>query len=262
MLRGSEELIAVCKSKIHHEPHHLNADGTLSWEEVECLGACVNAPMVAIFNDTFEDLTPRQLEYVIERFEAGRASEVKPGTQIDRIFSAPIGGLTSLTTPDEKPKAVRAKAAPAADAVSVPPSNAAKPKADAIETAPASKSPADGKTVTPGGEPVKAATAVEQKVAKPALDDPNRPAGVEKPAIPDDLKMISGVGPKIEGTLHELGIFTYAQVASWKQAEREWVDGYLNFKGRIDREDWVKQADALARGGEAEYIKVFGKKPR
>ena len=40
------------------------------------------------------------------------------------------------------------------------------------------------------------------------------------------------------------------------------MDGYLNFKGRIDRDDWVKQAEALAKGGEAEYIKVFGKKPR
>ena len=47
MLRGAEDLVAVCKSKIHLDPHHLNADGTLSWEEVECLGACVNAPMVA-----------------------------------------------------------------------------------------------------------------------------------------------------------------------------------------------------------------------
>jgi NADH-quinone oxidoreductase subunit E len=92
--------------------------------------------------------------------------------------------------------------------------------------------------------------------------DKNRPAGIEKPATPDDLKLISGVGPKIEGTLHELGIFTFAQVAGWKKAEREWVDGYLNFKGRIDRDDWVKQAKALAKGGEAEYIKVFGKKPR
>jgi NADH-quinone oxidoreductase subunit E len=262
MLRGSDDLIAVCKSKIHHEPHHLNADGTLSWEEVECLGACVNAPMVAIFNDTFEDLTARQLEYVIERFEAGRASEVKTGTQIDRVFSAPFGGLTSLTTPDEKPKAVKAKAAPVEAAVSVPPSNAAQPKSDAIETAPAIKSPADGKTATPGGAPVKAETATEQKSERPSLEDPNRPAGIEKPATPDDLKLISGVGPKIEGILHELGIFTFAQVAGWKLTEREWVDGYLNFKGRIDRDDWVKQAEALAKGGEAEYIRVFGKKPR
>src|SRR5690606_35274454 len=56
MLRGAGELIEVCKQKIHQEPHHLNADGTLSWEEVECQGACVNAPMVMIFKDTYEDL--------------------------------------------------------------------------------------------------------------------------------------------------------------------------------------------------------------
>lgn len=247
MLRGSEDLISVCKSKIHPEPHHLNADGTLSWEEVECLGACVNAPMVAIFSDTYEDLTPRQLEYIIERFEAGRSSEVKPGPQIDRVYSAPFGGPTSLTTPDQELNVVEAKTAP------VP---------DAIETAPAIKSPADGGSVAPGGEPAKLATADEQKAVKPSLEDPNRPAGIAKPATPDDLKLISGVGPKIEGILNELGIFTFAQMAGWKQAEREWVDGYLNFKGRIDRDDWVKQADALARGGEAEYVKVFGKKPR
>ena len=83
-----------------------------------------------------------------------------------------------------------------------------------------------------------------------------------KPPKPDDLKLISGVGPKIEGILNELGIYTYAQVAAWKKGERAWVDGYLNFKGRIDRDDWVRQAKALAKGGEAEYIRVFGKKPR
>ena len=97
---------------------------------------------------------------------------------------------------------------------------------------------------------------------KPSLDDKNRPAAIAKPAAPDDLKMISGVGPKIEGILNELGIFTFAQVASWKKAEREWVDGYLRFKGRIDRDDWVRQAKALAKGGRDEYVRVFGKEPR
>jgi predicted flap endonuclease-1-like 5' DNA nuclease len=82
------------------------------------------------------------------------------------------------------------------------------------------------------------------------------------PAAYDDLKLISGVGPKIEGTLNKLGIWHVRAGAKWKKAEREWVDGYLKFKGRIEREDWVKQAKALAKGGEAEYIKVFGKKPR
>jgi NADH-quinone oxidoreductase subunit E len=272
MLRGSEDLMAVCKSRIHPEPHHLNADGTLSWEEVECLGACVNAPMVMIFKDTYEDLTPRQLEYIIERFEAGKAEDVKAGTQIDRVYSAPFGGMTTLTTSEEDmrrpvPEAVAEK--PAEDAVSVPPSNAGRAKTDAIETAPAVKSPADGKSATPAGAEAKTATVAEnvadaggKAAVKPALDDPNRPAAVEKPATPDDLKLISGVGPKIEGTLNGLGIFTYAQIVAWNAEQRAWVDSYLNFKGRIDRDEWVKQADALARGGEAEYIKVFGKKPK
>ena len=100
------------------------------------------------------------------------------------------------------------------------------------------------------------------KVVKPSLDSKDRPAGIEKPEKPDDLKLISGIGPKIEGILHSLGIYTFSQVASWQKHERDWVDGYLNFKGRIDRDDWVKQADALARGGVDEYIRVFGKDPR
>ena len=58
MLRGSEELKEVCRHRIHHEPHHLSEDGNFSWEEVECLGSCANAPMVQIFKDTYEDLTP------------------------------------------------------------------------------------------------------------------------------------------------------------------------------------------------------------
>ena len=113
-------------------------------------------------------------------------------------------------------------------------------------------------------EPVSAYKAPEASAkssAKPSLTDKNRPAGIEKPSTLDDLKLISGVGPKIEGILHSLGIYTFAQVASWKKAEREWVDGYLNFRGRIEREDWVKQAKALAKGGVDEYVRVFGKKP-
>jgi NADH-quinone oxidoreductase subunit E len=267
MLRGAEDLVAVCKSKIHPEPHHLNADGTLSWEEVECLGACVNAPMVAIFKDTYEDLTPRQLEYIIERFEAGKSGDVKVGTQIDRVFSAPFGGLTSLNEPEPKAKSVRAAktAATPAEGASIPPSEAAKPKTAAIETSPAIKSPADGKVDKPAVAAEDNATPVATSAAaaaKPSLEDPNRPKSVDKPATPDNLQLISGVGPKIEGILHGLGIYTFAQVAGWQQNERNWVDAYLNFKGRIDRDDWVRQAKALADGGEAEYIRVFGKKPR
>jgi predicted flap endonuclease-1-like 5' DNA nuclease len=119
---------------------------------------------------------------------------------------------------------------------------------------------------------LKLASGTRKRAAKPASKsvartaaakkDAGKPKAIRKPAKPDDLKLISGVGPKLEGVLNGLGVYRFEQVGGWKKAEREWVDGYLNFKGRIERDDWVRQAKALAKGGEAEYIKVFGKKPR
>ncbi|MCQ4632369.1 NADH-quinone oxidoreductase subunit E [Shinella sp. CPCC 100929] len=273
MLRGAEDLINVCKKRIHAEPHHLNESGTLSWEEVECLGACVNAPMIMIFKDSFEDLTATQLEHIIDRFDAGKGSTVETGPQVDRIFSAPVGGLTSLNEPEPAARKVTTRAKKTeGDSVSVPPSNAAKPTTDAVETDPKLKTPATAKAEAAANTKATGDTRAEggdneakQPVAaagKPSLEDKDRPAGIARPATVDDLKLISGVGPKIEGILHELGIFTFAQVSSWKLEERAWVDSYLNFKGRIERDDWVRQAEALAKGGEAEYIRVFGKKPR
>ncbi|WP_421590908.1 NADH-quinone oxidoreductase subunit E [Shinella sp. M27] len=274
MLRGSEDLINVCKKRIHPEPFHRNESGTLSWEEVECQGACVNAPMVMIFKDSFEDLTPTQLEHIIDRFDAGKGATVETGPQVDRVFSAPAGGLTSLNEPDAPAKKTTTRAKKTDEgSVSVPPSNAGRAETHAVETDPKLKTPANAKAEAAANTKAKGDTraeggdaAAKQPVAatvgKPSLDDKNRPAGIERPATPDDLKLISGVGPKIEGILHELGIFTFAQVASWTPEQREWADGYLNFKGRIERDDWVRQAEALAKGGEAEYIRVFGKKPR
>ncbi|TPN44932.1 MULTISPECIES: NADH-quinone oxidoreductase subunit E [unclassified Mesorhizobium] len=321
MLRGSEALMDICRSKIHHDQFHTNDKGTLSWEEVECLGACVNAPMVMVFKDTFEDLTPERLAEIIDLYDAGKGASVAPGPQNGRAGSEPASGLTTLksekailkSTRDREareaakaakaaPDAIIAAPVPAPATAPVAPSNASKPKTDAAETSPALKTPSKTK-VAPAAEkaasvsaprhsavnankaapevekvskqrsgpiakaePVTAFKAPEAKVpmakpAKPSLEDKNRPAGIDRPAAVDDLKLISGVGPKIEGILHTLGIFTFAQVASWKKAEREWVDGYLSFQGRIDRDDWVKQAKALAKGGVAEYIRVFGKKP-
>jgi NADH-quinone oxidoreductase subunit E len=95
-LRGAEDILAVCKSRIHHEPFHLSKDGDFSWEEVECLGACVNAPMVLIWKDTYEDLTKENFGKVLEGFASGQPP--KPGPQIDRQFSAPVGGPTTLNT--------------------------------------------------------------------------------------------------------------------------------------------------------------------
>ncbi len=96
MLRGSDELFKVCRKRIHHDAFHVSADGDFSWEEVECLGACVNAPMVLIGSDTYEDLTPETFEKVLDGIAAG--TPPKPGPQIDRQMSAPIGGATTLKT--------------------------------------------------------------------------------------------------------------------------------------------------------------------
>ncbi|MGO9358638.1 MAG: NADH-quinone oxidoreductase subunit NuoE [Xanthobacteraceae bacterium] len=93
-LRGADELIKTCQHRIHHDPFALSTDGNFSWEEVECLGACVNAPMVQIWKDTYEDLTPDSFNKVLDGFAGG--SPPKPGPQNGRQFSAPIGGPTTL----------------------------------------------------------------------------------------------------------------------------------------------------------------------
>jgi NADH-quinone oxidoreductase subunit E len=96
-LRGAEDILDVCKSRIHHDPFHLSKDGNFSWEEVECLGACVNAPMALIWSDTYEDLTADNFNKLLDGFAAGKPP--KPGPQVDRQFSAPLGGATTLTDP-------------------------------------------------------------------------------------------------------------------------------------------------------------------
>ncbi|MEM9357515.1 MAG: NADH-quinone oxidoreductase subunit NuoE [Pseudomonadota bacterium] len=94
MLRGAEDLVSVCKNRIANAPHTLSSDGNFSWEEVECLGVCANAPMVQIWKDTYEDLTPELLDEVLNGFAV--SNPPKPGSQIGRIASCPAGGLTSL----------------------------------------------------------------------------------------------------------------------------------------------------------------------
>jgi NADH-quinone oxidoreductase subunit E len=94
MLCGAEALVAVCRDKIAPEPHTVSADGRLSWEEVECLGACTNAPMVQIGKDFWEDLTPESFGAIIEALRRGEVPV--PGPQNGRFASEPAAGLTSL----------------------------------------------------------------------------------------------------------------------------------------------------------------------
>ena len=242
MLRGSEELLSLCRKKIHPEPHHLNADGSLSWEEVECLGACVNAPMVQVWKDTYEDLTPATLEKLIDDLQAGHP--VKPGPQIDRQQSMAFGGATSLTdkslyskqrtfkrveAPPAAPVAAAPAVAPVVAAVAAPTVNAPViSRVAKVETAPAKKA-------APAHKP---AAAAPELLKKPR-------AGSKA----DDLKLIWGVGPAFEKLLNKTGIWHFDQIASWSAADIKHVDALLKgFQGRIARDEWVKQAKKLAKG--------------
>ncbi len=345
MLRGAGDLIEVCKSKIHPEPGHRNADGTMSWEEVECLGACVNAPMVMIYHDTYEDLTTERFGEIIDAFAAGNGDTIKPGTQIDRLNAAAQGGQTTLLetptaervrfvpppaadtpAPAAAPAAAPAPAAPATPATPAAPTTAGRPRDVAEENAPAikgtpqeakvSEAKAEGErkaadaAAKADGEPndamregsvgaeseggkVDGGKAVgKAKATEPAVDSTSATVRKTKPKViapeanpsevsptadhagqpqplferpegqPDDLKLISGVGPVLEAKLHALGITKYAQVAAFTAEDVARVDAVLNFRGRVERDQWVRQAQALATGGVEEYRRVFGKDPR
>lgn len=95
MICGAEDLVAVCREMIAAEPHELSADGRFSWEEVECLGACANAPVAQIGKDYYEDLTAERLRGVLGELAAGRVPA--PGPQGGRFASEPASGPTSLT---------------------------------------------------------------------------------------------------------------------------------------------------------------------
>jgi len=205
-------------------------------------GALMGAhPDMSWIMPTFaEDLAPEEDE-----------AEVQP---VARMATADIVELK----PAAKPAAAKAKAKPAV-------AKSAKPKATPAKAKPVkSEAPVKDAAVAvveklKSDAEVAAAAASETapvaKVAKieaaPALqpEDFRRPSEIEKPDSPDDLKLISGVGPKLEQVLNGLGIWTFAQIAGWQPEEAAWVDDYLQFSGRIERDDWITQAGALARGG-------------
>jgi NADH-quinone oxidoreductase subunit E len=139
-LRGAGELIEVCQHRIHHDPLHLSADGDFSWEEVECLGACVNAPMVMVWKDTYEDLTAESFGQVLDGFAAGKPPQ--PGPQNGRQYAAPATGPTTLKPGDPVHAPDQVKDGPA-----LTDSDAKRSTAAAnVRESPAPKAPADDAT--------------------------------------------------------------------------------------------------------------------
>ena len=273
MICGAEDLVAVCREKISNKPHVISADGKFSWEEVECLGACTNAPMAQIGKDYYEDLTTEGLVKLLDDMAAG--SVPTPGPQNGRYSCEPLSGLSSLKDYDSGKTQYNASAQLASDigdtikridGTEVPllapwqgktaskPTNKSKaaaakktsvPKAKAANEKPGATSKAKP-TSKPATTPTEATSARAGK--KPRTMKAPRKAGA------DDLKMIKGVGPKMEKLLNSLGFFHFDQVAKWTADEVLWVDQNLEgFKGRVSRDNWVQQAGVLASGGVTEF---------
>jgi NADH-quinone oxidoreductase subunit E len=282
MICGAEELIAVCKELIAKTPHTLSADGKFSWEEVECMGACANAPMAQIGKDYYEDLTAEKLRELIGRFSKGEVPV--PGPQNGRYATEPAAGLTSLAEFESGRRQYNASAQLAVDlhdtvkridGTEVPLSmpwlgkpaapkpargKAAEPKPAAGATADAAavrvqetRAAARGKPVAAGDAPN--ATPAATPAARAPAGTGTRPKALKaaRKGRADDLKLILGIGPKLEALCHSLGFFHFDQIAAWTEAEIAWVDENLEgFKGRVTRDKWVAQARILAAGGSVE----------
>ncbi len=282
MICGAEDLVAVCKEKIAPKAHQLSADGKFSWEEVECLGACANAPMAQIGKDYYEDLTVARLGEMLDEMAVGKVPV--PGPQNGRYAAEPISGLTSLkefVSGVTKYNASAQRAVDLGDTIK---------RIDGTEvplTAPwQGKTGAKGASVAKAATPAKASKPAEKPAApkaavKKATADAEKGAAVSKAQTTakaevagtiegvkpktltaaengkaDDLKMIKGVGPKLEAMLNKLGFFHFSQVANWSEKEVAWVDQNLEgFKGRVSRDAWVEQAKLLSTGAETEFSK-------
>ena len=168
------------------------------------------------------------------------SGETKPGSITEIV--APEQVDTDRATAEPEDAKAGASAEPEAEAA--PEADTAKPEAAAK---PQAKKQAAKTTTKPARKPV-------AKDGKPEFLKKPRAGGA------DDLKQIKGVGPKLEQMLNKMGVFHFDQVAGWRAKEVKWVDENLEgFKGRVSRDEWVKQAKVLAKGGKTEFSKKVEK---
>lgn len=191
-----------------------------------------------------EDLAP-------DEAEAETGAEVKPAAEaksadIVELKPAPKAAAAKTKARTSAARPAKAKAAPARKTASKP---AAPAKDAAVAAVEKLKSDAEVAAAVAGEQQQVSASARKVQAGALEPEDYRRPAEIEKPELPDDLKQISGIGPKLEQVLNGLGVWTFEQIAAWQPEEAAWVDDYLQFGGRVERDDWISQAGALAKGG-------------
>ena len=179
---------------------------------------------------------------------ATKAKSAGPATSKAKSASAAgTGAKKAAAKPATKAKAAAKPAAKAKAAAKPATATKAASKPAAAASKPAAKKPAAKTATKPARKPV-------AKDGKPEMLKKARAGGA------DNLKEIKGVGPKMETMLNKMGIYHFDQVSGWRVKEVKWVDENLEgFKGRVSRDEWVKQAKILARGGETEFSKKVEK---
>ena len=249
-LRGSDELKEMLTRKIGPQGA-ISEDGKLSWLEVECLGACANAPMAQISNTSndhyYEDLTAENLEAVLDDLVAGKTPDYGP--QNSRHTSEPEGGAKALTTDAIFDQEINLKTLPHAGKKAKVTYHSADPKRRRATTAGRKNKP-KGATVPHAALPPLSNTvkASSQNTAKPAAKPKVLYTDGPTDGNPDNLKKIKGIGPKFEGDLNGKGVYYFRQIAAWKAADVKMVEEVIDsFPGRIKRDDWIKQAKTLAK---------------
>jgi NADH-quinone oxidoreductase subunit E len=226
MICGAEDLIKVCQDKINAKPHELSADGKFTWEEVECLGSCSNAPMVQIGKDYYEDLTAERFAEILDELAAGQVPV--PGPQNGRYAAEPLSGLTSLLDHEAGKAQYNASAQLATDI------------GDTVKRIDGTEVPLTAPWQ--GGAASSAKVPAEAKRPKPAVQQ-------EKAAKADDFTQLKGVGPKAADAIVAAGITTFAQIAGWSDEDVVWADENIKgAKGKASRDDWRAQAKALLEG--------------
>ena len=233
MICGAEDLISVCRKKIASEAHQLSADGRFSWEEVECLGACTNAPMAQIGKDYYENLTADGFAAMLDEMAEGAIP--LPGPQNGRFSCEPLGDATSLTQYEANRQAHNASVALAVELN------------DTLKRI-------DGNEV-PVTTPWLGKSRAKAKIAKSSVSEALTGIAPKQPRLlktarksgADDLGQIKGIGPKLQALLNTAGIFHFDQISQWTAENVAWADTHFpGFKGCASRHVWPEQAEAVS----------------
>lgn len=208
MICGAEDLVAVCKEKIAAKPHTLSADGKLTWEEVECLGACANAPMAQIGKDYYEDLTAARFAEILDELVAGKVPT--PGPQNGRYAAEPKSGLSSLTEFESGRHQYNASVQLATDI------------GDTVKRIDGNEVPLLHPWGDAGGRPQTVAKAANEVTtpSRPAAEAAPKPEKASAPDAASPLKPSAELAGETELAARK-GTWKYAKATTAKQVERE-----------------------------------------